>query len=71
MLPQVPIWLCLKMQMLHADLLDYLWLGIILKIMAVFHIVLLDLHVIQKACLTKGFQVRLCYRSKYFHVFCL
>lgn len=54
-MPQIPLWLCLKMQMLYADLMDYLWLGIILKIMALLDTDLQDLHRIQKANLTKGF----------------
>lgn len=50
-------------------LMVYLWLGIVLKILILFDTDLSDLHRIQKANLTKDFQARLCYRSKYFFTF--
>lgn len=68
-MPQTPICLCLKMKISCTDLLDYLCLDTILKIMVLFHIDLLDLHRIWKVYLTEGFKVWLCYRSDSFPTF--
>lgn len=68
-MPETPICLCLKTTMSCTDLLDYLCLGTILKVMALFHIDLLDLNRIWKVYLTEDFKVWLCYESKSFPTF--